>query len=80
MNARAARFAVLALAWLLAAAPVAHAQSLRAWLDRDRIALGETATLNIEIDGAATAEPSAGSATSTMSNRTVTGFVRKPAR
>ncbi|MGN6111887.1 MAG: BatD family protein, partial [Luteimonas sp.] len=57
MNARAARFAFVALAWLLAAAPVAHAQSLRAWLDRDRIALGETATLNIEIDGAATAEP-----------------------
>jgi hypothetical protein len=57
MSARAARFAFLALLWLLAAAPAVHAQSLRAWLDRDRIALGETATLNIEIEGAAAAEP-----------------------
>jgi hypothetical protein len=56
MSARA-RLASLALAWLLAAAPAAHAQALRAWLDRDRVALGETATLNIEIEGAATAEP-----------------------
>ncbi|VXB95333.1 conserved exported hypothetical protein [Luteimonas sp. 9C] len=30
---------------------VAHAQT-RAWLDRDRIALGETTTLNVETDGA----------------------------
>lgn len=59
MNARAVRLAVaaFAFAWLLAAAPRAEAQSLRAWLDRDRIALGETATLNIEVDGATTAEP-----------------------
>ncbi len=58
MSARAARiaFAALALLWLLAA-PVAHAQSLRAWLDRDRIALGETTTLNVEVDGVAGAAP-----------------------
>lgn len=40
---------VVLLACLLLAAP-AHAQ-VRAWLDRDRIELGETATLNIEADG-----------------------------
>lgn len=60
MNARAARFALAALALLLLlAAPRAPAQSLRAWLDRDRIALGETTSLNVEVDGAgaATGEP-----------------------
>ena len=36
---------------LLLLAPLAHAQAVRAWLDRDRIALGETATLNIQVDG-----------------------------
>ncbi|MEO6366198.1 MAG: BatD family protein [Luteimonas sp.] len=35
------------LALLLAPCGIAHAQT-RAWLDRDRIAMGETATLNIE--------------------------------
>jgi hypothetical protein len=38
-------------------APVAHAQVVRAWLDRDRIALDETATLNIEVTGVATGTP-----------------------
>lgn len=38
-------------------APPASAQSVRAWLDRDRIALGETATLNIEVEGTATEGP-----------------------
>lgn len=38
---------LLALLWLPAAG--AHAE-VRAWLDRDRIAFGETATLNIESD------------------------------
>lgn len=38
-------------------APPALAQSVRAWLDRDRIALGETATLNIEVEGTATEGP-----------------------
>jgi len=44
-------------AWLVAVlvlsclAGVAQAQS-RAWLDRDRIAFGETTTLNVETDGA----------------------------
>lgn len=59
MNARAARLsAIAAFALLLAAvAPRVHAQQLRAWLDRDHVALGETATLNIEVDGATLAEP-----------------------
>lgn len=60
MNARAARagfaLSLLAALWL-AAVPCAHAQAVRAWLDRDRIALGETTTLHIEVDGAADAEP-----------------------
>jgi hypothetical protein len=43
---------VLLLALLPLFAPQAQAQQPRAWLDRDRIALGETATLNIEVDGA----------------------------
>ncbi len=38
---------------LACCASAAHAQSqVRAWLDRDRIAMGETATLNIETDQA----------------------------
>lgn len=59
MSARTARvFAAVAFALLLAAvAPRAQAQQLRAWLDRDHVALGETATLNIEVDGATLAEP-----------------------
>jgi hypothetical protein len=40
----------LLLSALSLLAPPAQAQQLRAWLDRDRIALGETATLNIEIE------------------------------
>lgn len=39
---------VMLLAWL----PMATHAETRAWLDRDRIALGETTTLNIETDGA----------------------------
>lgn len=35
---------------LLSVCGAAHAQT-RAWLDRDRIALGETTTLNVETDG-----------------------------
>ncbi len=44
--------------WLLclALALPAHAET-RAWLDRDRIALGETATLNIETDQATAQAP-----------------------
>ena len=49
---------VLALFALLPLfAPPAHAQQVRAWLDRDQISLGETATLNIEVEGAATEGP-----------------------
>ena len=43
----------LALLLLCLAASSVLAQT-RAWLDRDRIALGETVTLNIETDGSAT--------------------------
>jgi hypothetical protein len=62
MNARAARVAFAAFALLLVVAAgasraQAQSQSLRAWLDRDRVALGETATLNIEVDGRDAAEP-----------------------
>lgn len=46
--------AVLALLWAVAMPAVAQT---RAWLDRDRIALGETATLNIETDQAAVDAP-----------------------
>jgi len=53
MKRLATSLQLLMLAWLLAA-PV-HAQQVRAWLDRDRIALGETATLNIEVEDAAAA-------------------------
>ena len=42
---------------LLALAPMAHAQVVRAWLDRNQIAIDETATLNIEVTGAATGAP-----------------------
>jgi hypothetical protein len=42
----------LLLSALSLLAPPAQAQQLRSWLDRDRIALGETATLNIEIEQA----------------------------
>jgi hypothetical protein len=42
----------LLLSALSLLAPPVQAQQLRAWLDRDRIALGETATLNIEIEHA----------------------------
>jgi hypothetical protein len=51
MSRRSPAFAMallLSALWLLA--PPAQAQQLRSWLDRDRIALGETATLNIEIE------------------------------
>src|SRR3546814_1690208 len=51
----ASAFALLALLPLLA--PQAQAQQVRAWLDRDRIALGETATLNIEVEGTAPEGP-----------------------
>ena len=39
------------LVLLLMLAPASAGAEVRAWLDRDRIALGETATLNIETDG-----------------------------
>ncbi|RPD84435.1 BatD family protein [Luteimonas sp. 100069] len=39
------------LVLLLACLPAAVQAETRAWLDRDRIALGETTTLNIETDG-----------------------------
>ncbi|HET8897689.1 MAG TPA: BatD family protein [Rhodanobacteraceae bacterium] len=42
------RFAYVLLALLMLAAPLAHAGSVRAFLDRNQAALGETVTLNIE--------------------------------
>src|SRR5690606_21892822 len=48
----ALRLARLLLVLLLAASPALASAEVRAWLDRDRIELGETATLNIETDGA----------------------------
>ncbi|HET8819655.1 MAG TPA: BatD family protein [Xanthomonadaceae bacterium] len=51
---------VMVCAWLgLLATGVAHADT-RAWLDRDRIVLGESATLNIETDQAGVAAPDYG--------------------
>ena len=51
MSRRSPAFAMaLLLSALSLLAPPAQAQQLRSWLDRDRIALGETATLNIEIE------------------------------
>jgi hypothetical protein len=47
---------VLALLLLIALTCPVMAQT-RAWLDRDRIALGETATLNIETDQAMASSP-----------------------
>ncbi len=53
MSRRSPAFAMaLLLSALSLLAPPAQAQQLRSWLDRDRIALGETATLNIEIEQA----------------------------
>ncbi|MDQ2701549.1 MAG: BatD family protein [Pseudomonadota bacterium] len=54
---RVAFAAVVLLALLPLVAPHAQAQQVRAWLDRDRIALGETATLNIEVEGTAAEGP-----------------------
>lgn len=58
MTRRGAPVLALLLAWLLLA-PLAQAQGkvVRAWLDRDHIALGETATLNIEVGGATAGTP-----------------------
>ncbi len=45
-------------AWLLlSTASLAASAQTRAWLDRDRIALGETVTLNIETTSSAASEP-----------------------
>ncbi|MBJ6980299.1 BatD family protein [Luteimonas sp. MC1895] len=43
-------FARVLLALVLALAPALASAEVRAWLDRDRIELGETVTLNIEVD------------------------------
>ena len=53
MARRLLRCALLAL-WLLSSPAFAE---VRAWLDRDRIGAGETATLNIETDQATAATP-----------------------
>lgn len=55
------RFSAFVMVLLVSAlsllAPPLQAQQLRAWLDRDRIALDETATLNIEVEQAAADAP-----------------------
>ena len=43
--------------WLSLLATGAAQADTRAWLDRDRIVLGESATLNIETDQAGVAAP-----------------------
>lgn len=53
-----ARMLLRLAAWLLlSTASLAASAQTRAWLDRDRIALGETVTLNIETTSAAASEP-----------------------
>ena len=46
--------------WLSLLATGAAQADTRAWLDRDRIVLGESATLNIETDQAGVAAPDYG--------------------
>jgi len=48
--------AVFLLAWASASLPV-FADGARAWLDRDSMQLGETVTLNVEVEGNAGGEP-----------------------
>ena len=49
--------AIGAVLLVLAFTPMAQAQVVRAWLDRNQIAIDETATLNIEVTGPATGAP-----------------------
>lgn len=51
------RFATFAIALLLALVSLPASAQVRAWLDRDTIAMGETATLNIETDQATSTAP-----------------------
>lgn len=51
------RFARVVVLLLLSTFALATPAQTRAWLDRDRIALGETATLNIETDQPAVSSP-----------------------
>ena len=48
MKSRFVYFVVLASFWVCASA---HAASVRAWLDRNSMQLGETVTLNVEVSG-----------------------------
>ena len=60
MNARplhARRLAAFAMFLLLALLSLDAAAQIRSWVDRDRIAAGETVTLNIETTSTTTAEP-----------------------
>lgn len=50
MSTRAVHLVLLALL-VVASLPLDARAAARAWLDRDRIAFGETATLNIEVEG-----------------------------
>jgi hypothetical protein len=53
----ALRILLLLLLLLLLCLPALAQAQTRAWLDRDRVALGETATLNIETDQAGVSPP-----------------------
>jgi hypothetical protein len=57
MTPQPSRLLLRCLALLACVLALPAAAQTRAWLDRDRIALGETATLNIETDEAAAAAP-----------------------
>lgn len=54
---RVVRVIGLALLWLATLPCVAMADSARAWLDRDSMRIGETVTLNVQVEGTITAEP-----------------------
>lgn len=58
LRSPSARMLLRLAAWLLlSTASLAASAQTRAWLDRDRIALGETVTLNIETTSTAASEP-----------------------
>ncbi len=58
-SARCARLAcwLVLCAVMLATPLLAHAVDVRAWLDRDTMHMGETITLNVEVDSAISAQP-----------------------
>ena len=51
MNGRFSRFAALCAFGALWICTTAHAANVRAWLDRNQMQLGETVTLNVQVEG-----------------------------